>query len=142
MAKKSYLKVKELKTIREKLLDEQKKLLVKNKSLTTFNLDKEELSDVTDEATANMLASHDLRMQNREVFYLKKIGQTLERMEMAEFGRCKECDAEIGFERLIARPTAELCITCKEESEMQEKNNIFDRQSKSLGRTLQDMVTR
>lgn len=142
MAKKTYLKVKELKTIREKLLDEQKKILIKNKNLTTFNLDKEELSDVTDEATANMLASHDLRMQNREVFYLKKIDQTLERMEHNEFGRCKECDADIGFERLMARPTAELCITCKEEAEMQEKSNIFDRQSKSFGRSLQDIASR
>ena len=38
--------------------------------------------------------------------------------------------------------TAEQCISCKEESEIQEKSNIFDRRSKSLGKSLQEMSVR
>ncbi len=137
-----YLKVKELKILREKLVGDKAKISLKSRDITSRVLDKDDLSDMTDEAMANMIASHDLRMQNREVFYMKKINQTLERMDSGDFGLCKECDAEIGFERLKARPTAELCINCKEESEMHERSNFFERQSKSLGHTLDQIVTR
>ena len=42
----------------------------------------------------------------------------------------------------MAEPTAEMCISCKEESEMAEQNNFFHRKSKSLGKTLDEMTTR
>ena len=105
-------------------------------------MEKDELRDTVDEANSNIQASHDLRMKNRELFYYKKLNQTLGRIEKGTVGICKECDGEINFERIMARPTAEMCISCKEESEMAEKNNFFGRKSKSLGKTLDEITVR
>jgi DnaK suppressor protein len=77
-----------------------------------------------------------LRFRNREVFYAKKIDKALKKFEMEEFGMCSDCGEWIRFERLMARPTAEMCIQCKEESERDESNSFTGRQSKSLGKVL------
>lgn len=105
-------------------------------------MEKDELRDPVDEANSNIQASHELRMKNRELFYYKKLNQTLDRIKKGTVGICKECDGEINFERIMARPTAEMCISCKEESEMAEQNNFFHRKSKSLGKTLDEMTAR
>ena len=105
-------------------------------------MEKDDLRDPVDEANSNIQASHELRMKNRELFYYKKLNQTLERIKKGTVGICKECDGEINFERIMARPTAEMCISCKEESEMAEHNNFFHRKSKSLGKTLDEMTAR
>jgi DnaK suppressor protein len=65
---------------------------------------------------------------------VKKIDKALKKFDNNEFGLCDECGTWIKFERLLARPTADLCILCKEESERDESNNISGRQSKSLGK--------
>lgn len=135
-----YLTLKQLGTLREKLLAEKERIL--NKETTDrarYHLDIEELSDPVDEASANMQASQEIRFATRETFLLKKINSTLLKLDDPEFGKCEECDSEIGFERLIARPVANQCITCKEESESVEKGNFFDRRSKSLGKTLSEL---
>ncbi len=137
-----YLKGKDIKSVKMKLLSDIERITLKDKSHESFCLDTDELSDVLDEASANIQASQELRFRNREIFYLKKLNQALERIESGTFGLCKECDAEVGYERLMARPTADLCINCKEESEMEEKNNFFQRKSKSLGKSLNDMNAR
>jgi DnaK suppressor protein len=103
---------------------------------------KEELSDTVDEANSNIQVSHDLRMKNRESFYYKKLKKSLQRVSDGTYGLCKECDAQITKERLLARLTAEMCINCKEESEMAENSNFFDRKSKSFGKTLNELSTR
>jgi len=135
-----YLTLKQLGTLREKLLAEKERIL--NKETTDrarYHLDIEELSDPVDEASANMQASQEIRFATRETFLLKKINSTLLKLDDPEFGKCEECDSEIGFERLFARPVANQCITCKEESESVEKSNFFDRRSKSLGKTLSEL---
>ena len=105
-------------------------------------MEKDELRDPVDEANSNIQASHELRMKNRELFYYKKLNQTVDRINKGTVGLCKECDGEISFERIMARPTAEMCISCKEESEMAEQNNFFERKSKSLGKTLNEISVR
>lgn len=105
-------------------------------------MDKDELRDPVDEANSNIQASHELRMKNRELFYFKKLNQTLDRIKNGTVGICKECDGEINYERIMARPTAEMCISCKEDSEIAEQNNFFDRKSKSLGKTLNEIIDR
>lgn len=135
-----YLNKKQLETIKEKLLSEKERILNKESvDRARYHLDKEELSDPVDEASANMQASQEIRFATRETFLLKKINSTLLRLNDADFGKCDECDAEIGFERLLARPVATQCITCKEESENNEKNNFYDRRSKSLGKTISEL---
>lgn len=137
-----YLSDSQISVIREKLHTEREKLVRKEQILENFCLDKNELSDVLDEANVNTQAQKELRFRNREVFYQKKIVKALDRIQNGIYGICDDCDGEISFERLLARPTAELCITCKEESELSEQNNFHQRKSKSYGKTLSELATR
>lgn len=134
----AYLTDKQIATLKDKLLAEKERIANKKLEEEKYQLDKNELSDPLDEASVNTQTSHDIRFINRENFYLKKINKSLDAINRGTYGLCEECDAEIGFERLNARLTAELCIGCKEEAEMAENNNVFDKRSKSLGRALHE----
>lgn len=41
----------------------------------------------------------------------------LQRMHENRYGRCVECGTPIGFERLLAQPSAERCLACQERIE-------------------------
>ena len=125
---------------KEILLAEKEILMNKHFDENTYCLDKNELSDEVDEASINAQTQQKIKFQAREAFYLKKIGKALEAIEKGTYGLCDECDGEISFDRLQARPVAEMCITCKEESE-QSENSSFKR-SKSSGRTIQELGRR
>lgn len=137
MAKRKPLNKKELKEIKTVLLKSKEEILNNAKGQENYCLDKDELMDPLDEASANIEAQRELRMRNREVFYLKKINKTLDRIDNEGYGCCEECGEHIGYVRLKARPTAELCIACKEENEMVENSSW--KRSKSLGVALNEM---
>ncbi|MBL6990973.1 MAG: TraR/DksA C4-type zinc finger protein [Bacteriovoracaceae bacterium] len=134
-----HLSDKQIAAIKDKLTVDRKRFSAKERSSDRFCLDKNELSDVLDEASINIQASHELRFRNREIFYLKKVNKSLEQIELGSYGFCQDCANEISFERLIARPTANLCISCKEEAEFSENNNFYQRKSKSLGKTMSEI---
>ena len=65
------------------------------------------------ERDKNML----LKMGDRAVAYRKKLLQGLQKMSDGTYGKCEDCGCDIPASRLIARPTAEFCVVCKEQSE-------------------------
>jgi DnaK suppressor protein len=138
----SFLSDEQITQLKDKLLADQELIRNKHSQKDQYCMDKSELSDPVDEASINTQTSQEIRFRNRENFYVKKINKTLLKMEKGEYGLCSECDAEITFERLMARPTAELCISCKEEAEHVENNNAFMRRSKSLGKTIAEIGKR
>ena len=128
---------KQIENLRNILVNEKNRLAYKNVVLSEdFNLHQEDRSDEVDLANADVQNAERLRMRNREIFYSKKIGSALERIARGEYGLCQDCGDPIKFERLRARPSAELCINCKEESERDESLSILSIQSKSLGRAI------
>lgn len=138
----AYIKPPQILTLLDKLLEEREQIMVRRKEQEKIFLDKNELLDPVDEASINIQASHELRIRNRENFYLKKINLSLDKILKDSYGLCSECDNEISIERLLARPTAEMCICCKEEAELGEKNNIFGKKSKSFGHSLVEISSR
>ncbi len=52
---------------------------------------------------------------------LRQINEALMRIEMREYGLCEECGSPIRFERLKVMPFAQLCRSCQEELEREEK---------------------
>lgn len=44
----------------------------------------------------------------------REIDAALKRIDDGTFGKCENCGQDIPFERLEARPTATLCVTCKQ----------------------------
>jgi DnaK suppressor protein len=63
----------------------------------------------------------ELRNRDRERKLIKKIEETIGKIDAGEYGYCESCGIEIGLKRLEARPTATLCIDCKTLDELREK---------------------
>lgn len=77
--------------------------------------------DPADRATQEEEFSIELRTRDRERKLIKKIDQTLERVDQEDYGYCDTCGIEIGLRRLEARPTATQCVDCKALDEIKEK---------------------
>jgi DnaK suppressor protein len=77
--------------------------------------------DMGDQATAETNRNFMLRLRDRERMLLKKIEETIERIESKEYGICEECGSEIGMKRLEARPVTTFCIDCKTRQEEEER---------------------
>ena len=79
------------------------------------------LPDPNDRATQEEEFALELRTRDRERKLLKKIEKALDKIDEGEYGYCEACGIEVGIRRLEARPTAELCIDCKELAEIKER---------------------
>lgn len=131
----SHLTEKQIAQLKDKLMGEAERIR------NNFQLKKQEYEntsltgakDEVDSANDNILLAADMRFSNRESLYFKKIMKTLTKIESEAYGMCDDCGDPITFTRLLARPTSEMCILCKEESEREENQNFYERRSKSLG---------
>jgi len=77
--------------------------------------------DPNDRATQESDFTMELRTRDRERKLIKKIEESLNRLDNDEYGYCESCGIEIGVRRLEARPTATECIDCKTLNEIKEK---------------------
>ena len=78
-------------------------------------------ADPNDRASQESDMALELRNRDRERKLIKKIDETIARIEANEYGYCESCGVEIGLKRLEARPTATLCIDCKTLDELRER---------------------
>jgi len=77
--------------------------------------------DLADRASSETDWSIELRTRDRERKLLKKISQSLGRIESGEYGFCDETGEPIGLGRLIARPTATLSLEAQQRRELKQK---------------------
>lgn len=47
-----------------------------------------------------------------------EVVRALERIEAGDYGTCENCGEEIPMERLEALPSANLCVTCKQQQQV------------------------
>jgi len=78
-------------------------------------------ADPNDRATQESDIALELRNRDRERKLIKKIDETIGRIDKDDYGYCENCGVEIGLKRLEVRPTATLCIDCKTLDELREK---------------------
>jgi DnaK suppressor protein len=78
-------------------------------------------ADPNDRASQESDMALELRNRDRERKLIKKIDETVAKIDAGEYGYCESCGIEIGLKRLEARPTATLCIDCKTLDELREK---------------------
>jgi len=78
-------------------------------------------ADPNDRASQESDMALELRNRDRERKLIKKINETISRIDGEDYGYCESCGAQIGLKRLEARPTATLCIDCKTLEEMRER---------------------
>jgi DnaK suppressor protein len=77
--------------------------------------------DPLDRALQEEEFSIELRTRDRERKLIRKIDQTIDRIDEKDYGYCDTCGVEIGLRRLEARPTATQCVDCKTLDEIKER---------------------
>lgn len=97
--------------------------LLSNAGETTEHLreDTSIVPDPADRATIEEEHALELRTRDRERKLLKKIAQSLARIEAGDYGYCDETGEPIGLGRLLARPTATLSLEAQQRREMKQK---------------------
>ena len=81
-------------------------------------------ADPNDRASQESDMALELRNRDRERKLIKKINETIAKIDSIDsddYGYCDTCGIEIGLKRLEARPTATLCIDCKTLDEIRER---------------------
>jgi RNA polymerase-binding protein DksA len=120
------MKPTELDGFRKSLLEEQRRL---NAALEYLQIEnpgaEEEETPETGSLEAHLADAGSITL-DREIDYtleesvqesLKAIEAALLRIDEGTYGICENCGAEIGSERLQARPWTTLCIDCKRREE-------------------------
>jgi len=104
-------------------LERQKDDLLSNAGETTEHLreDTTIVPDPADRATIEEEHALELRTRDRERKLLKKISQSLARLDSGEYGYCDETGEPIGLARLLARPTATLSLEAQQRRELKQK---------------------
>ena len=74
-------------------------------------------ADIGDQSVADELADLNLALIDRHVQEMRDIEATRARFTDGRFGVCVDCGQEIGFQRLLAYPTAKRCIACQQRRE-------------------------
>ena len=77
--------------------------------------------DPADRATIEEEHALELRTRDRERKLLKKIEQSIARIDSGDYGYCDETGEPIGLGRLIARPTASLSLEAQQRRELKQK---------------------
>ncbi|MBI4839250.1 MAG: RNA polymerase-binding protein DksA [Nitrospirae bacterium] len=106
----------------KKSLIAQKEMLLKEAEEALNSLPGEiNFPDMGDQATAETDRNFMLRLRDRERMLLKKIDETIDRIDVGIYGTCEECTNPIDIKRLEARPVTTLCIDCKTRQEEEER---------------------
>ena len=105
------------------LLENWRKELMQEVDRTVTHMKDEAANfpDPADRASQEEEFSLELRTRDRERKLIKKISDTIDKIESDDYGYCEACGIEIGIRRLEARPTATLCVDCKTLAEIKEK---------------------
>ncbi len=77
--------------------------------------------DPADRATLEEEHALELRTRDRERKLLKKIEQSISRIDAGDYGYCDETGEPIGLGRLLARPTATLSLEAQQRRELKQK---------------------
>lgn len=121
MSESDYMNDRQLAFFRERLRELEQGIL-NNAGQTTEHLREAQfVPDPADRATIEEEHALELRTRDRERKLLKKVQQSLARIESGEYGWCEETGEAIGLPRLMARPTATLSLEAQERREKRQK---------------------
>ncbi|HLA74644.1 MAG TPA: RNA polymerase-binding protein DksA [Gammaproteobacteria bacterium] len=108
------------------ILQAWKRELMEEVDRTVHHMQDEAINypDPNDRASQESEITMELRARDRERKLIKKIDESLIKLDLGDYGYCEVCGVEIGIRRLEARPTATQCIDCKILDEIREKQMV------------------
>ena len=117
-----YMSAKQLEHFRKILVQLKMELSADiDKTVHTMQDEPTVFADPNDRASQESEMALELRNRDRERKLIRKVEETLMKIDSGEYGYCDGCGIEIGLKRLEARPTAFLCIDCKTLEELRER---------------------
>jgi RNA polymerase-binding protein DksA len=99
------------------LLDEVRAALEQSENQQYVELIGRAPADIGDQSVGDALADLNLALIDRHVRELRDIEATRARLSDRRFGACIDCGQDIGYERLLAYPTAKRCVVCQRQRE-------------------------
>jgi RNA polymerase-binding protein DksA len=99
------------------LLEQVRDALEKSENQQYVELIDRAPADSGDQATGDALADLNLAIIDRHVREIRDIEASRARIAGGGFGVCTDCGGDIGYERLLAYPTAKRCLTCQRQHE-------------------------
>jgi len=122
MSDDDYMNAFQMAYFRHKLVQLKTDILI-NAGETTEHLREDTVivPDPADRATIEEEHALELRTRDRERKLLKKIEQSIGRIDSGDYGYCDETGEPIGVGRLIARPTATLSLEAQQRRELKQK---------------------
>jgi DnaK suppressor protein len=117
-----YMNDKQMAFFKRKLV-QLKQDILNNAGETTEHLREDTVivPDPADRATIEEEHALELRTRDRERKLLKKIEQSIGRIDAGDYGYCDETGEPIGVGRLLARPTATLSLEAQQRRELKQK---------------------
>jgi DnaK suppressor protein len=112
-----YMNDAQLDFFRRRLIQMRQEVLQRELDVKERLHEREVFADPADRATAEEEHWLDLRLRERESLLLRKVDDALRRIEAREFGYCEKTGDPIGIPRLLARPTATVCVDVKGQDE-------------------------
>ncbi|MBE0594697.1 MAG: RNA polymerase-binding protein DksA [Burkholderiaceae bacterium] len=121
MPESQYMNEAQLEFFRERLRQMERDILSNADETTEHLRETVIVPDPADRATIEEEHALELRTRDRERKLLKKVQQSLARIDEGEYGYCEETGEPIGVARLIARPTATLSLEAQQRRELRQK---------------------
>lgn len=82
------------------------------------------VTDLGDESVADALADMNAAIVDRQIQEIREIEAALARIADSSYGDCIDCAGEIGYERLLAYPSARRCHRCQAVYEKTHSGNV------------------
>ena len=117
MPESAYMNDTQLEFFRQQLLQMRSEVVEREVDVKERLHQRESFADPADRATAEEEHWLDLRLRERESLLLRKIDDALRRIRDREYGYCEVTGEAIGIPRLLARPTATVCVDVKGQNE-------------------------
>ena len=121
MPESAYMNEGQLQFFRERLQQMERDILANAGETTEHLRETVIVPDPADRATIEEEHALELRTRDRERKLLKKIQQSLSRIDSGDYGWCEETGDAIGIRRLLARPTATLSLEAQQRRELRQK---------------------
>jgi DnaK suppressor protein len=83
-----------------------------------------EAPDLEDRSVADLITDLNITLIDKHVQETRDINSALIRINKGTFGVCNDCGEPIGYNRLMAYPTAKRCVHCQEVYEKTHAGNL------------------
>jgi DnaK suppressor protein len=121
MPESEYMGPAQLRFFKQKLQQMEREILTNADETVEHLHENVVVPDPADRATIEEEHALELRTRDRERKLLKKVQQSITRIDAGDYGWCEETGDPIGVARLMARPTATLSLEAQQRRELRQK---------------------